>query len=78
MGVEEKLDVVLSELRGLRADLQSDPRKRVSPYTVKELAKLARRHPNYISERCRVGVIAHLPGKPYRIPPGSAARFLGL
>jgi hypothetical protein len=72
------IDTVLAEVRGLRAELKSDPRRRIEPYTVGELAKLARRHPNYISAQCRDGAIPVLVGKPYRIPPGAAAKFLGI
>jgi hypothetical protein len=78
MTTKETLNSVLAELRGLRAELRADPRRRIEPYTVRELATLARRHPNFISARCKAGVIETLSGKPYRIPPGAAANFLGL
>jgi hypothetical protein len=78
MSISHKLDLLLAEVRDLREELKSDPRHRVSPYTVKELAQLARRHTNYISARCRAGLIPTLGGKPYRISPGAAAKFLGL
>ena len=76
MNVESVLERLAADVAGLRADLQKDPRTRIQPYTVKELAKLARRHPNYISDKCRTGQISTLGGKPYMIPPGAASRFL--
>ena len=43
-------------------------------FTVAMFAAAIGRHPQWVSDRCRVGVIRTLPGgKPYRIPLGEAA-----
>jgi hypothetical protein len=76
--IRDQLDAVFKEFRELRTLLESDPRCRVSPYTVQELARLARRHPDFISRKCRSRQIRTLAGKPYRIAPGEVAKFLGL
>jgi hypothetical protein len=76
--VSNKLDLILKEVRAIENRLRTDPRSRIESYTVKELAGLAKRHPQYVSDRCRMGRIKTLPGKPYRIPPIEAAKFLGL
>ena len=72
--------LILEENRALRLELetlrvggiaqreQAALASRVSPFTVKEFAGLTRRHHEYVSERCKIGVIKSLPGKPYRIP----------
>lgn len=72
--------LILEENRVLRLELetlrvgemaqreQAALASRVSPFTVKEFAGLIRRHHEYVSERCKIGVIKSLPGKPYRIP----------
>jgi hypothetical protein len=69
------------ELDTLRADLAArqntlaTPAVRIQPYTVKEFAALIRRHDEFVSDRCRTGLIRSLPGKPYRIPPSELSRW---
>ncbi len=72
----EEVRALRLEIEALRADkyakrgqqIADSVAPRVSPYTVKEFAQLIRRHPEFVSERCKIGVIKSLPGKPYRIP----------
>jgi hypothetical protein len=78
----EELRLLREELATLRADLtamktvQPANGPRIEPYTVGEFAALIRRHNEYVSERCKAGVIRTLPGKPYRIPVGELRRWM--
>ena len=63
-----KLDMEPNQPKHSRAEASHFDRTRISPYSVREFAVLIRRHREYVSERCKSGLIATLPGKPYRIP----------
>lgn len=76
----EKL--LLAEIRLLRADVKSlkdraaTPADAVAPLSVPEFAKIIRRKPRFVSDRCRTGKIKTLPGKPYRIHPAEVRRWV--
>ncbi len=83
----EEVRLLRGEIDGLRADLAArkaeqldatapmPERPRIQPYTVAEFCKLIRRHDEWVSDRCRSGIIRSLPGKPYRIPVSELARW---
>lgn len=66
--IVRKLDMEPKQPKHGRAEPTHFDRTRISPYTVREFAVLIRRHREYVSQRCKSGLIATLAGKPYRIP----------
>jgi hypothetical protein len=75
-GLQEELAGIRAELFALRGETIRET-YRVRPYTVKEFAALIGRHPEFVSERCKVGVIKTTPGKPYRIPVSEVNKWVG-
>ncbi len=71
-----KLEAIHADLLEMKRDLKFHPERRIEPYTVLEFAALIRRHREWVSERCRAGIIKTLPGKPYRIPVSQLILYL--
>jgi len=80
------MKTLMLELRAIRAALgRIEDRLNAMPcgaampvpgfLTAAEFAKRIRRSPEYVTDRCRIGTIKALPGKPYRIPAEELARF---
>lgn len=80
----ETENLLLAEIRQLRADVKAlahtgpafRSAEETKPLSVPEFAKIIRRKPRFVSDRCRTGKIKTLPGKPYRIHPAEVRRWV--
>lgn len=73
----DQLDALAEKVaeRLLRAQASPAPVVQLGPLTCKQFGAAIGRRARHVNDLCRLGMLRHLPGKPYRILPEELMRY---